>query len=66
MDPSQGARRPVRLLRTEARLTALATIFGRAFVEEPMVRWPLGSNGDLVERFTRGFVYFLEAASRLA
>jgi hypothetical protein len=47
----------VRLTRTAARLTALATIFGRAFVEEPMVRWPLGSTGDLVERFTRCFVY---------
>jgi hypothetical protein len=57
MDPSQGARGPVRLTRTAARLTALATIFGRAFVEEPMVRWPLGSTGDLVERFTRCFVY---------
>ena len=52
----------VRLTRTPARLTALATTFGRAFVDGPMMLWPLGSNGDVVGRFTRCFAYFLEAA----
>jgi hypothetical protein len=42
------------------RLSALASVFGRAFVDEPMMRWPLGEQGDLVERFTRCFAYFLE------
>jgi len=52
----------VRLTRDPARLSALARVFGRAFVREPMMRWPLGSEGDLGERFTRCFGYFLEAA----
>jgi GNAT superfamily N-acetyltransferase len=52
----------VRLTRDPARLSALAQVFGRAFVHEPMMRWPLGSEGDLEERFTRCFAYFLEAA----
>jgi hypothetical protein len=40
-----------------------------AVVREMVRRYgpqPGGSNGDLVERFTRCFVYFLEAASRSA
>lgn len=52
----------VRLTRDPARLSALAQVFGRAFVQEPMMRWPLGSEGDLEERFTRCFAHFLEAA----
>lgn len=52
----------VRLTRDPARLSALAQVFGRAFVHEPMMRWPLGSEGDLEERFTRCFAYFLDAA----
>ena len=52
----------VRLTRDPARLSALAAVFGRAFVREPMMRWPLGSEGDIEERFTRCFAYFLEAA----
>jgi GNAT superfamily N-acetyltransferase len=55
-------RLPVRLTRTQTPLSALAPIFGRAFVHEPMMRWPLGSNDDVAERFTRCFAYFLEAA----
>ena len=63
MDPSACAPLPpVRLTRTRARLTALASMFGRAFVDEPMMLWPLGSNGDVVECFTRCFAYFLEVA----
>ena len=42
------------------RLSALASVLGRAFVTEPMVRWPLGDHGDLEERFTRAFEYFIE------
>jgi GNAT superfamily N-acetyltransferase len=42
------------------RLFALAPVFGRAFLDEPMMRWPMGAHGDIVDRFTRGFGYFLE------
>ena len=28
------------------RLSALASVLGRAFVDEPMMRWPLGDHGD--------------------
>ncbi len=52
----------VRPTRDPACRDALATVFGRAFVNEPMMRWPLGSDGDLVDRFTRCFGYFLEAS----
>jgi GNAT superfamily N-acetyltransferase len=41
-------------------LPGLASVFGRAFVTEPMMYWPLGDRGDLAERFTRCFWYFLE------
>jgi GNAT superfamily N-acetyltransferase len=64
MVPRADDRRP--LMRPEQagtdRLSALAPVFGRAFVPEPMMSWPLGSGGDLPERFTRCFGYFLEAA----
>jgi GNAT superfamily N-acetyltransferase len=63
MDASDEARGlSVRPTRAQAPLAALAAVFGRAFVHEPMMRWPLGSHGDLAERFTRCFAYFLEAA----
>lgn len=44
------------------RLVALAPIFGRAFVNEPMMRWPIGEVQDSTERFTRCFALFLEVA----
>jgi GNAT superfamily N-acetyltransferase len=53
---------PVRLTRAQSRLSTLAAVFGRAFVNEPMMHWPLGSRGDEAERFTQCFAYFLEAA----
>jgi GNAT superfamily N-acetyltransferase len=37
-------------------------VFGRAFVTEPMMCWPMGSSGDDAARFTRCFTFFLEAA----
>ena len=45
---------------TPDRLPALADLLGRAFVVEPMMRWPLGVHGDVEERFVRCFEYFLE------
>jgi GNAT superfamily N-acetyltransferase len=42
------------------RLSVLAPMFGRAFVDEPMMRWPMGEDGDVVDRFTRCFAYFLQ------
>jgi GNAT superfamily N-acetyltransferase len=44
------------------RLPALAPVFGRAFVDEPMMRWPAGSPEGAAECFTRCFSYFLELA----
>jgi GNAT superfamily N-acetyltransferase len=63
MDLREDDYRPrVRLTRARSHVSALAPVFGRAFVHEPMMRWPLGSDGDLAERFTQCFAYFLEAA----
>jgi GNAT superfamily N-acetyltransferase len=42
------------------RAWTLAGVFGRAFEHEPMMRWPLGGDGDVVDRFTRAFGYCLE------
>jgi len=42
------------------RLTPLASVLGRSFVVEPMMRWSLGDHADISERFTRAFAYFLE------
>ena len=47
------------------RLPVLAWLFGTTFVEEPMVRWPLGVHGDIEERFTRLFAWFLESLINL-
>jgi GNAT superfamily N-acetyltransferase len=47
------------------RLSALAPVFGRAFVDEPMMRWPMGTHGDVVDRFTRCFAHVLADALRL-
>jgi GNAT superfamily N-acetyltransferase len=47
---------------TPDRRESLAPVFGRAFVTEPMMRWPMGAQGDLVDRFTRCFDCFLEQA----
>jgi GNAT superfamily N-acetyltransferase len=44
------------------RLSALAPVFGRAFVNEPMMRWPMGEEGDVVDQLTHAFAYFLEGA----
>jgi ribosomal protein S18 acetylase RimI-like enzyme len=52
----------VRLARDMARVSGLASVFGRAFVHEPMMCWPIGSGGDVAERFTQCFAYFLEMA----
>ncbi|MDQ6732325.1 MAG: GNAT family N-acetyltransferase [Actinomycetota bacterium] len=45
------------------RLSGLAPVFGRAFVTEPMMLWPMGEHGDVVDRFTRCFASFLNAAA---
>jgi GNAT superfamily N-acetyltransferase len=42
------------------RLVGLASVFGRGFVDEPMMRWSMGKHGDAADRFTRCFAYFLE------
>jgi hypothetical protein len=66
MEIGDEARRPaVRITRAPTGLPALARVFGRAFVHEPMIRWPLGSHGDLTDRFTECFTYFLQAGLRL-
>ncbi len=48
------------------RLSGLAPVFGRAFVNEPMMRWPMGEHGDVVDRFARCFASFLSAAADVA
>jgi GNAT superfamily N-acetyltransferase len=42
------------------RLGALAAVFGRAFVDDPMMRWPMGVEQKPVERFSRCYALFLE------
>jgi GNAT superfamily N-acetyltransferase len=45
---------------TRDRLQVLSEMFGRAFVDEPTMRWPLGDHGDIADRFTRCYEYFLD------
>jgi GNAT superfamily N-acetyltransferase len=44
------------------RLDVLASTFGRAFVSEPMMLWPMGLAGDVADPLTRCFRYCLELA----
>ena len=46
---------------TPDRLSVLASVFGRAWVTEPVAVWPLGVEGDLEERLIRAFEDFLKA-----
>ena len=47
------------------RLPVVASVLGRAFVTEPMMRWPLGPDGDIEERTVHAFEYFLESLIEL-
>jgi GNAT superfamily N-acetyltransferase len=47
------------------RLSALASVFGRAFVVEPMMRWPLCEGDDIEERLVHAFELFMEDPIRL-
>jgi GNAT superfamily N-acetyltransferase len=47
------------------RLGALAPVFGRAFADDPMMRWPMGIGQNPVEQFTRCYVFFLKIALEL-
>ena len=47
------------------RLHALAPVFGRAFIDDPMMCWSVAGRQDPIERFTCCFAYFLEAALEL-
>jgi GNAT superfamily N-acetyltransferase len=47
------------------RLSPLASVFGRAFVVEPMMRWPLCGGADIEERLTHAFELFMEDPIRL-
>ena len=52
---------------TPDRHEALASVFGRAFVVEPMMRWPLGEDEEIEieERLVRAFDLFMEGPIRL-
>src|SRR4051812_6505231 len=43
---------------TPERLPAIAAVLGRAFVAEPMMRWPLGAGDDLAARLAHAFEAF--------
>jgi GNAT superfamily N-acetyltransferase len=42
------------------RLAPLSALIGRAFVNEPMMLWPLGTQGDVKRRLIRAFELFNE------
>jgi GNAT superfamily N-acetyltransferase len=43
----------------------LAPVFGRAFADDPMMRWSMAGKLDPADRFTCCFSYFLEVALEL-
>jgi GNAT superfamily N-acetyltransferase len=47
------------------RRSALASVLGRAFVVEPMMRWPLCGGEDVEGRLIRAFEIFMEDPIRL-
>jgi GNAT superfamily N-acetyltransferase len=46
------------------RFSELSALLGRAFVNEPMLLWSLGTHGDVAQRFVRYFEYFNETLAR--
>lgn len=50
---------------TPDRLPALASVLGRAFAVEPMMRWPLCECDDVEERLIRAFEFFMEDPIRM-
>ena len=47
------------------RIPALAAMFGRAFVNEPMMTWPFGSGGDVAGRMEVAFRLYFESIEPL-
>ena len=47
------------------RVPALAAMFGRAFVNEPMMTWPFGSDGDVAGRMELAFRLYFESIEPL-
>jgi GNAT superfamily N-acetyltransferase len=45
---------------TPDRLSSLCSLLGHAFVDEPMLRWSLGTHGDIAQRFVQQFEAFNE------
>ena len=52
-------------LARDDRVEVLASVFGRAFENDPMMLWSIGGKQSPAERFTCCFTYFLEAAVKL-
>jgi GNAT superfamily N-acetyltransferase len=50
---------------TPDRLPELASVLGRAFAVEPMMRWPLCESDDNEQRLIRAFAIFVEDPIRL-
>src|SRR5450755_5123105 len=60
LTPTMAERRLEVVRATPGRVGALAPLFGRAFVEEPMTLWSSGERGDVEVRLTSAFACFLE------
>ena len=57
---------PIEITRAApGRFSELSALLGRAFVDEPMLQWSLGTHGDVAQRFVRYFEYFNETLARL-
>ena len=50
---------------TPDRRPELASVLGRAFAVEPMMRWPLCESDDVEQRLIRAFESFMEGPIRL-
>lgn len=47
------------------RIPALAAMFGRAFINEPMMTWPFGSDGHVAGRMEQAFLMYFQSIAPL-
>ena len=52
-------------LATPDRIPGLAAAFGRAFVNEPMMTWPFGTDGDVAGRMEQAFRFYFDSIAHL-